>query len=147
MKRNLQMIGAIGLAAYWLFDNLTYLAKGGMIQSKEHYARYSMMGWFVGIVTSFFVDSQSLLESLENENRARRDLQGEQLKSALSTEYQNRVTIYYNYPKNIGDFLIAANGSGFVKQLTGMDFNDSFIGLCGVISGTAVCASVWRGIK
>ncbi len=140
-------MNAVGLAGYWGFDNCTYLVKGGMINNKEYYARYSMMGWFIGIVASLLLDTQTLLDSLENERKARSTMSGDALKAALTTEYQTRITLYYNYPKNIGDFIIATNGSGWVKQLTGADLNDGIIGLCGMISGSAVCASVWKTIK
>lgn len=153
-KQIIQIIGASGLSAYWFYDNLLWLAKGGMLKADENWSKLSMLGWWIGIVTSVIMDVQTLQESYESETKLRSKFDSTtdyadrintqiQIDSLLST----RTNLYLNFVKNTGDFLISSNGWNLTKNVMGDNLNDGIVGLAGVISGSAVCASVWRGIK
>jgi len=67
----IQIVGTLGMAAYWFFDNMTFLVKGGMIQQDERYAKLSMLGWWVGISCSMIIDTQALINNLNRETHLR----------------------------------------------------------------------------
>jgi len=154
-KQFVQLVGAAGLAAYWWFDNLVFLSKGKMLTANPEWAKYSMQGWWVGILCGAIIDIQSLHESYKSESELRSQLrldgsvtpEDSSKKAKLNELLSARTTLYLNCVKNAGDFLISSNGWDLPKTLLGQNFNDGVVGLAGVISGTAVCTTVWRGIK
>jgi len=147
-KQLLQIIGAVGLSAYWFFDNLVFLAKGDRLKNNSEWSKYSMFGWFIGILAQLIIDSQAIIESLEREQKAKKSLTGTELTKVINTEQNLRVNLYkYSFPKNIPDLIISANGFNLPQKLVGTNFSDGFIGILGVISGSTVCCQVWNSIQ
>ena len=70
-KQQLAVLSTLGMAAYWFFDNLTYLVKGGLIADNPSYARLSMLGWNVGITGALIADAQLLMDNMERERALR----------------------------------------------------------------------------
>jgi len=150
----IQLIGATGLSAYWFFDNLVYLSKGKMLTANPEWAKYSMQGWWIGIICNAIINLQNVNKSFQDESEIRSSMHSDgantedaQKKIKLNQLISDRTTLYLNCVKDAGDFLISSNGWDLPKHLIGENFNDGVIGLAGVISGAAVCTTVWRGIK
>ena len=170
-RQQVQVLGTIGMACYWFFDNVTYLSKGGMVADHPMYARLSMAGWNVGISCALLMDTQTLLDNLEREKALRTALglpqgglldvealregkaegggSGEEaarMRKELVGLYSARLNLLLSFIKNAGDWLISANGSGLVENVLGYQLNDGIMGIAGTASGLAVIAQVWRGL-
>ena len=70
-RQQLLVLSAVGMSAYWFFDNLTYLVKGGMLKDNPQYAKLSMLGWNVGLTCSMIIDTQTLIDNLQRERDLR----------------------------------------------------------------------------
>ena len=170
-RQQIQVLGTLGMAAYWFFDNLTYLSKGAMIADNPLYARLSMLGWNLGISCAIIIDAQVLVDNLEREKGLRSALglpqgglldvealregkvegggTGEEavrMRRELVGLYSARLNLLLSFVKNGGDWLISANGGGIVEALLGYALNDGVMGVAGTVSGLAVIAQVWRGL-
>lgn len=168
-QQQLGIVAAIGMFNYWFFDNLTYLVKGGMIKDNPNYAKWSMLGWNVGITCQMILDSQAFVSSLDKERALRQQLglpatgllDMEMLQtlpaSSIANDpnstsrqelvklYSARVNLLLNFVKNGGDWLISANPV-YLPQLIGRPLSDGVTALAGVVSGLAVIAQVYRAV-
>ena len=174
-RQQLLVLAAVGMSAYWLFDNATYLVKGGMLQDNPNYARLSMLGWNVGLTCQLILDTQTLLDNLQRERDLRTALglpatglldvdalregkaggsssggsaEGEEagrMRQELVGLYSARLNLMLGFVKNGGDWLISANGS-WLDRAVGRTLNDGVVGIAGTISGLATMAQVWRGL-
>jgi len=71
VAQHIQIIGTLGMAAYWFFDNLTFLVKGAILTNDDRYGKLSMLGWNIGITCSMIIDTQTLVANLHRETQLR----------------------------------------------------------------------------
>ena len=149
VKQCIQCIGFIGLANYWLWDNLVFFAKGDRLSNNPSWGKYSMRGWWVGITSQLIVDTMNVVESMRREEKAKRNaVSTEEIERVSSTERALREQIYvYGYTKNVADWLIAASGGDMMAYMGGSNLSDKTIGILGCVSGFTVCSQVWNSTK
>ena len=170
-RQQLQILGTVGMSAYWFFDNLTYLVKGAFIADNPLYAKLSMLGWNVGITCTLIIDTQLMMDNLEREKVLRSALglpagglldvealregkvegggvgeEAVRMRRELAGLYSARQMLLLSFVKNGGDWLISANGSGMVENALGFQLNDGVMGIAGTVSGLAVMTQVWMGL-
>lgn len=154
VKQAIQLVGATGLAFYWGFDNLIYFAKADFVPKDrvETWGKLSNFGWWVGISSAIIIDVWALKDSFTKEDKLKSQLQAakstpdksedaDKLNKELNSLYAARTTLYLNFPKNFGDWLISANGWNLPANVLGSNFNDGVIGLAGITSGSIVVYS------
>jgi len=154
LKQGIQLIGALGLSFYWAFDNLIYLAKADFLAKDrvEIWGKLSNFGWWTGITSAVIIDVWALTDNFAKEEKIKKQLQAakstpdksedaDKLSKELKSLYAARSTLYLNFPKNFGDWLISANGWNLPANTLGSNFNDGVIGLAGITSGSIVIYS------
>jgi len=164
LKQTAAVLSAAGLGMYWFFDNLVWLANSKFIddKKKDQWNKLGAFGWWIGIVFAIVNDTISLQENFAKEEKLKKSLtvlrssatvadqsvQDEIAKQQkeLATVYNQRSTLYLNYPKNIGDLCPASNGWNLTSMVLGSNFNDGVVGIGGLVSGSIVCYNVYKGL-
>jgi len=149
-KEMVQIAGAAGLGTYWVFDNLVFLSKSGIWANRDEWAKLSMFGWWVGIVSAVIVDGMTLSDSFAREEKLKASLrqasgaEADNIKKELSSLTATRFNLYLQFPKNFGDLIPASNGWNLTEKIIGHNFNDGIVGLGGLVSSSVVMYNVFK---
>jgi hypothetical protein len=141
-------LGRVGFAAYWTFDNLAYLSTTKFVQPREEFAKYSFYGWWVGLACNLVLDSITLNKSFAEETKIKNERDAKNragtpdppaaVRAKLDAIAAKRFDLYLNFPKNLGDLLVAGNGAKFHEKLLGYSFGDQTVGVAGMIPALIV---------
>jgi len=124
----LQLLQQVGMAVYFFWDHLIWLAANGIIakDNMESHKRISNWGWFLGLVFGAVWNSLKLLEGVEKEKKllAKTEKDSKELEAIRN----QRKTYTIAYLRYFGDMLIAASGAEITT------FNDGVLGAAGTVA-------------
>jgi hypothetical protein len=150
-QTSLQIVSALGMLAYWYFDNMIFLVKANVIQNSPKYAKLSMLGWLVALSVAVIFDTQTLADNFSKESRLRSQYGVSSDKNAENPEieklHRDRLNLYLNFIKNGSDILIAANGGEVLQTVLGRSSSDRTIAAAGTISGFIALYQVFKTIQ
>lgn len=142
----LKIVGRVGWANYWLFDNLIFLNKAKFTQVKSiDVAYYSYAGWTVGLVCEVLLKLNDLYANVSRVDSLQRDLrdavddkESESIKRSLRQLANARVRLLFEIFNNVCDLTSALNGMKITQ------FSEGVVSVAGVLS--AVISGYYRWI-
>ncbi len=156
-----EIFSRVGYLGYWIMDNLVILGTMKIISDKSinQFSYFAHIGWVLGISLAIIKCLYELLSLLIFKNdKTKEDVLIKKQNTHVSfSNFNNFSTHSLNSSQNnkeinrllielIGRFsnlVPATSGCGLDKKILGYEFNDGFVGLCGLISALISIMSLW----
>jgi hypothetical protein len=160
----INIVGKVGLANYWLFDNLSWLTKINVLkytpQELESMNYWANFGWFWGVLAKLVVDLKALQATSAEEARLR-STHAANMNAAASDEKQvealvsayrqgtanlqaKRSRLTLNIIGSAGDLIVAGNAIQLPLKYLGYQLNDGVVGAAGLTSGVLTGYLAWQ---
>jgi len=139
LSKSLNIISRFGMVNYWFWDHVNFLAKFKVLsRDPAPYARYSGLGWFVGILLSLLMEIRTYsdiiqLEAKLSEDKSKSKELGGVLKKKLASQL--------NITRNACDLIVAASLAQLPNNIIGRPLNEYLISVCGITAGLISCYS------
>lgn len=132
VPEHLRSVANLGMANYFLWDNISYAINLGLYKGDNvKISKWSMYGWFLGLVFTILADTYELLPHIKATISA---------STPSNTETQPKTNwnkALLNYSKNLSDLCISAKGTNLV------DFSEGFLGVCGIVASLVGFYELW----
>lgn len=138
----LRHLSTFGLANYFFWDNVNWSIGLGLIKGDAtKFAKWSMWGWFFGLVFAILADTVELMKAikLHQKTRIEHSASPAVVNNSCCGLLPNSVAQKFalTYAKNIADLCIATKG----VQL--YDFSEGWLGICGMVAALVGFNELW----
>lgn len=137
----LRHLSTFGLANYFFWDNLNWAISLGLIKGDAaKYGKWSMYGWFAGLVFAIMADTIALVKAVKDHQKTKSDSSSPTASSGsccglLAPAVAQKFAL--TYAKNIGDLCVATKGI----QL--YEFSEGWLGICGMVASLVGFHELW----